>query len=60
MLLCSNFKNEIKYKKRENSKYKVAKNDDDINTKENDDNYKNNSYYNDNNNYDYQTKKIQN
>ena len=57
MLLCSNFKNEIKYKKRENSKYKVAKNDDDINTKENDENYKNNSYYNDNNNYDYQTKK---
>ena len=59
-MLCSNFKNEIKYKKRENSKYKVAKNDDDINTKENDENYKNNSYYNDNNNYDYQTKKIQN
>ena len=57
MLLYSNFKNEIKYKKRENSKYKVAKNDDDINTKENDENYKNNSYYNDNNNYDYQTKK---
>ena len=56
-MLCSNFKNEIKYKKRENSKYKVAKNDDDINTKENDENYKNNSYYNDNNNYDYQTKK---